>query len=104
MTGTAVYILFMIIWYFQIRSLLKKNILPFLSHKCADYWKQVWYIPLLLYVTMFISLPLDQNIRSLALLFGRLFISVAGVVFVRVVAANQKMLLMHVLPLRKIVL
>lgn len=93
MTGTAFYILFMIIWYFQIRSLLKKNILPFLSHKCADYWKQVWFIPLLLYVTMFISLPLDQNIRSLALLFGRLFISVAGVVFVRVVAANQKMLL-----------
>ena len=93
MTGTAFYIVFMIIWYSQIRLLLKKNILPFLSRKCADYWKQVWFIPLLLYVTMFIALPLDQNIRSLTLLFGRLFISVVGVVFVRVVAANQKMLL-----------
>ena len=88
--GTAFYILFMIIGYLPIRSMLKKTVSPFLSHKCMDYWKHVWFIPLMLYISMFIALPVDQNISSLTLLFSRLFISLSAIIFVRVVAINHQ--------------
>ena len=52
--GTGIYILFMVVWYLQIRSMLKKTVSPFLDKKCADYWKSVWFIPLFLYISMMI--------------------------------------------------
>ncbi|MBO5046774.1 MAG: GHKL domain-containing protein [Clostridia bacterium] len=90
LVGTGFYLLFMVIWYFPIRSMLKKIVSPFLSHKSVDYWKHVWFIPMMLYVSMFIALPLDQNIGSLALLLSRLFISISVIIFVRVVSLNHQ--------------
>ncbi len=93
LVGTGFYLLFMVIWYFPIRSMLKKTVVPFLSHKSMDYWKHVWFIPVMLYFSMFIALPIDQNISSFSLLFSRLFISISAVIFVRVVAINHQILM-----------
>ena len=89
--GAGVYILFMVIWYFQIRSMLGKTVSPFLNKKCEDYWKSVWFIPLLLYVSMLIVLPLDENLESLSVLLSRLFISISLIIFARVVASHHRM-------------
>ena len=91
--GTGFYIVLLILCYLHVRSMLTKTVTPFLSKQCADYWKHVWFIPLMLYVSMFISLPIDQNIRSLTLLLSRIFISASILIFARAVAANHKMLL-----------
>ena len=88
--GTCLHILFMVVGYLPIRSMLKKTVCPFLRHKSMDYWKHVWFIPILLYVSMFIALPIDENIRSLTLLFSRIFISASAIIFVRVVAVNHQ--------------
>ena len=93
LVGTGFYLLFMVIWYFPIRSMLKKTVSPFLSHKSMNYWKYVWFIPIMLYVSMFLALPIDQNIRSLTLLFSRLFISISAIIFVRVVAINHQIIM-----------
>ncbi len=91
--GTGLYILFMVIWYYPIRSMTEKTVAPFLSSAVMDYWKYVWFIPPMLYVSMFIALPLEQNVLSLPMLFSRLFISIAAIIFVRVVAINHQMIL-----------
>ena len=91
--GICIYILFMLIWYFQIRSMLKKTVSPFLDKKCADYWKSVWFIPLLLYVSMMIVLPLDDSLESFSVLLSRLFISVSLIIFARVVSSHHRMIM-----------
>ena len=88
--GTGIYILFMVIWYLQIRSMLKKTVSPFLDKKCADYWKSVWFIPLFLYISMMIVLPPDENLESFSLLLSRLFISISLVIFARVVSSHHR--------------
>ena len=91
--GTGIYILFMVIWYFQIRSVLKKTVSPFLDKKCADYWKSFWFIPLFLYISMMVVLPLDDNLESFSVLLSRLFISVSLIVFARVVSVHHKIMM-----------
>lgn len=91
--GTGLYIVLLILCYLHVRTLLTKTVTPFLRKRCEDYWKHVWFIPLMLYVSMFVSLPIDQNIRSLTLLLSRIFISASILIFSRAVAANQKMLM-----------
>lgn len=91
--GTGIYILFMAIWYFQIRSMLKKTVSPFLDKKCADYWKSVWFIPLLLYVSMMIVLPLDDNLESFSVLLSRLLISICLIIFARVVSSHHRIIM-----------
>ena len=91
--GTGIYILFMAIWYFQIRSMLKKTVSPFLDKKCADYWKSVWFIPLLLYVSMMIVLPLDDNLESFSVLLSRLLISICLIIFARVVSSYHRIIM-----------
>ena len=88
--GTGLYILFMVVWYFQIRLMLKKTVSPFLNEKCKDYWKTVWFIPLFLYIAMSIVLPLDENLESFSVLLSRLFISIALIIFARVFLKKQK--------------
>lgn len=91
--GTGIYILFMAIWYFQIRFMLKKTVSPFLDKKCTEYWKSVWFIPLLLYISMLIVLPLDENLESFSVLLSRLFISVSLIIFARVVSSHHRMIM-----------
>ena len=88
--GTGFFFIFICIWYLPIRSMLKKTVSPFLNHKCMDYWKHVWYLPALLYIAMFMVLPINENLRSLTLLVTRLFISISVIIFVRVVAINHQ--------------
>ena len=90
MLETGLYILFMAIWYFQVRSMLKKTVSPFLDKKCADYWKSVWFVPLFLYISMMIALPPDENLESFSLLLSRLLISISLIVFARVVSSYHK--------------
>lgn len=91
--GTGLYILFMILGYFPVRYLLKKTVVPFLSYHCVDYWKNVWFIPLLLYISMFLALPVDQNTESFSMFLCRLFIGISIVIFARVVATNHQTLI-----------
>ncbi|MBQ7922606.1 MAG: sensor histidine kinase [Clostridia bacterium] len=93
LVGTGLYILLMAVCYYPIRSMLQKTVAPFLSYKYMDYWKYVWFIPPMLYISMFIALPLDQNTRSLPMLSSRLFISFSAIIFVRVVAISHQMIL-----------
>lgn len=93
LVGTGLYILLMAVCYYPIRSMLQKTVAPFLSYKYMDYLKYVWFIPPMLYISMFIALPLDQNTRSLPMLSSRLFISFSAIIFVRVVAISQQMIL-----------
>jgi hypothetical protein len=91
--GTGLYILFMVVWYFQIRSMLKKTVSPFLNEKCKDYWKTVWFIPLFLYIAMSIVLPLDENLESFSVLLSRLFISISLIIFARVFSSHNRIIM-----------
>ena len=91
--GSAIYIVISIACYPVIRYLLKKTVSPFLSKDCNDYWKSVWFIPLLLYISMFLALPVEERIETLSLLFSRLFIGFCVIVFSAVVAANHRNLM-----------
>ena len=91
--GTGIYILFMAIWYLQIRSMLKKTVSPFLDKKCVDYWKSVWFIPVFLYFSMLVVLPLDENLESFSVLLSRLLISVSLIIFTRVVSSYHRIIM-----------
>ena len=91
--GSAIYIVISIVCYPVIQSLLKKTVSPFLSKDCNDYWKSVWFIPLLLYISMFLALPIEQSIETLSLLFSRFFIGFCVIVFSAVVAVNHRNLM-----------
>jgi sensor histidine kinase regulating citrate/malate metabolism len=83
----------MVVWYFQIRSMLKKTVSPFLNEKCKDYWKTVWFIPLFLYIAMSIVLPLDENLESFSVLLSRLFISISLIIFARVFSSHNRIIM-----------
>lgn len=91
--GSAIYIVISIACYPVIQYLLKKTVSPFLSKDCNDYWKSVWFIPLLLYISMFLALPIEQSIETLSLLLSRLFIGFCVIVFSVVVADNHRNLM-----------
>lgn len=91
--GTGIYIVLMLLGYYPIRSLLKKVISPSLSEKGRIYWKSVWVLPLLMYVAMFMALPIDQNVETLPMLISRILISISIIVFTHVVASNHRTLI-----------
>ncbi len=87
--GTAIYIVITIACCPAILFLLKKTVFPFLSREFTDYWKSVWFIPLLLYISMFLALPIEESIDTLTVLLSRLFIGFCVIVFSVVVANNH---------------
>ncbi|MBQ8497901.1 MAG: GHKL domain-containing protein [Clostridia bacterium] len=91
--GTGIYIILMCIAYLPIKILLKKTISPFLSEKGTNYWKSVWFIPLLMYVAMFTALPIDQSVETFTMLFSRVLISISIIIFTTVVASNHRNLI-----------
>lgn len=91
--GTVLYALFMVLGYFPIRAILRKTVSPFLSMDCRDYWKSIWFIPIFLFLSMFLALPITQSINTLSLLLSRLLSSVSIVAFCYIVATNHKTLM-----------
>lgn len=91
--GTGFYICLSITGYIPVRYLLKRTVTPFLSREFKDYWKGVWFIPLLLYISMFLALPIQQSIETISTLLSRLFISVSGVIIAIGIANNHKNLM-----------
>ncbi len=91
--GSAIYIVITIACCPAILYLLKKTVSPFLTKDYTDYWKSVWFIPLLLYISMFLALPIEESIETLTVLLSRLFIGFCVIVFSAVVANNHKNLI-----------
>ena len=91
--GTGIYIVLMIVFYSTVRKFLQKTVSPFLTEKCADYWKEVWFIPMFLYIAMFLALPIDQNVETFPMLCSRLLIGSSSIIFCSIVAVNHQTLL-----------
>ena len=91
--GTGIYIVLMIVFYLPVRKFLQKTVFPFLTEKCAEYWKEVWFIPIFLYVAMFLALPIEQNVETFPMLCSRLFIGSSSIFFCSIVATNHQTLL-----------
>ncbi len=91
--GTGIYIVLVVIFYVPVKKFLQKTVSPFLTEKCADYWKAVWFIPVFLHISMFLALPINQNIDTFPMLCSRLFIGSSNIIFCSIVATNHRTLL-----------
>ena len=91
--GTAIHIVLSVLCYPIVRYLLKITVIPFLHKSCRAYWKYVWFIPLMLYVAMFMAIPMNEDIETFQMLCSRVFISVAVIIFSYVTAVGHKHLM-----------
>lgn len=91
--GTAIHIGISVLCYPVVRYILKTTVIPFLHKECREYWKYVWFIPLMLYVAMFMAIPMNEDIETFQMLCSRVFISTAVIIFSYVTAVSHKHLM-----------
>ncbi len=63
-----------IVIYPLLRGLMTRTITPFLDIDCGDYWKSIWFVPLLMFLACFFAVPAGGYVDSPGQLVGRLLL------------------------------
>ena len=75
--------------YPMLRWLMTHTVTPFLSMDCGNYWKNVWFIPLLMFLACFCAVPADGYVNTPRQLLSRLFLCGAALFVCRSMAQDN---------------
>lgn len=88
--AAASYVVLVVACYFPIRKLLRGTVEPFLSLECGDYWGTIWFIPVALFLAMYIAFPGNLRENSFSEIIARLLIGSAMILMCRSIAADHQ--------------
>lgn len=76
-TSTILIICFCIL-YVPMKNLIINAVTPFLNIDSKDYWENIWFIPVAMFMASFLAYPMDTYMSSLTQFLSRIMIAGAG--------------------------
>lgn len=69
--ASGLYLVLLLLTNYPLRRLLRHTVEPFLDLDSGDYWQTVWFLPIVLFLAMFVAVGADVQIHSLVQLGSR---------------------------------
>ena len=78
------------IFYYWYRKLMCRTITPFLDIDSEDYWNNIWFIPMAMFLSGLLSHGLEEYTATVNQLISRILIGLATIVFCHRVAQDYR--------------
>ncbi len=87
---TLILIAMSVFSYPIIKTQLVKSVTPFLNIETGVYWRDVWVIPCAMFITSYLTVPIESYAQSLTQVISRIFMMLATFFICRTIAADYE--------------
>lgn len=82
-----------IIFYHWYRNLMRKTVTPFLDIDSEDYWNNIWFIPIAMFLSGLLSHGLEEYTATVHQLISRILLGMATIVLCHRIAQDYRKML-----------